>query len=62
MTDVSLDLSAVTFAKTAIGQPEIQNRSLGLTPLTRWVLVLVTDNVAAGSRRHSYRARTFRRF
>lgn len=62
MTDVSLDLSAVTFAKTAIGQPEIQNRSLGLTPLTRWVLVLVTDNAAAGSRRHSYRARTFRRF
>lgn len=62
MTDVSLDPSAATFAKTAIGQPEIQTRSLGLTPLTRRVLVLVTDNAAAGSWRHSRRARTFRRF
>jgi len=60
MTDVSLDLSAATFAKTVIGQQEIQTRLLGLTPLTR--RALVTDNAAAGSRRHSCRARTFRRF
>ncbi|OGA99698.1 MAG: hypothetical protein A3E79_10375 [Burkholderiales bacterium RIFCSPHIGHO2_12_FULL_61_11] len=41
MTDVSLDLSAATFAKTALGQQEIRTRSLGLPPLVRRVLVLV---------------------
>lgn len=41
MTDVSLDLSAATFAKTAIGQQEIRTRSLGLPPLARRLLVLV---------------------
>lgn len=41
MTDVSLDLTTATFTKTAVGQHEIQTRSLGLPPLTRRVLVLV---------------------
>lgn len=41
MNDVSLDLSAATFAKTAVGQQEIQTRSLSLPPLMRRVLVLV---------------------
>ncbi|MHB1249775.1 MAG: hypothetical protein ACYCZL_10335 [Polaromonas sp.] len=41
MNDVSPDLSAATFTKTAVGQQEIQTRSLGLPPLARRVLVLV---------------------
>lgn len=41
MTDVSLDLASATFAKTAAGVQEIQDRALGLPPLTRRVLVLV---------------------
>ncbi|MDO8717605.1 MAG: hypothetical protein Q7K20_01285 [Polaromonas sp.] len=41
MTDVSLDLAAATFAKTAAGIQEIQNRALGLQPMARRLLVLV---------------------
>lgn len=41
MPDVALDLSRVVFAKTAVGQQEIQTRSLGLGPLQRRLLVLV---------------------
>lgn len=41
MTDVSPDLAAATFAKTAAGIQEIQSRALGLPPMTRRLLVLV---------------------
>ncbi|MBT9476116.1 hypothetical protein [Polaromonas sp.] len=41
MTDLSPDLAAATFAKTAAGIQEIQNRALGLPPMTRRLLVLV---------------------
>lgn len=41
MNDVSLNLSTATFTKTAVGQQEIQTRSLGLPPLVRRVLVLI---------------------
>ena len=41
MPDVALDLSRVVFAKTAVGQQEIQTRSLGLGPLPRRLLVLI---------------------
>jgi len=37
----TLDLISVTFAKTELGQREIQSRSLGLAPLVRRLLVLV---------------------
>lgn len=40
MPDTS-DLSLTIFAKTALGQQEIQTRSLGLSPLVRRTLVLV---------------------
>ena len=35
------DLSLAAFAKTPLGQQEIQSRSLGLAPLVRRILVLV---------------------
>lgn len=41
MSTVSPDLSRTVFAKTAVGQQEIQSRSLGLAPLLRRVLVLI---------------------
>jgi len=41
MTDVSLDLAAAAFAKTAAGIQEIQDRALSLPLLTRRLLVLV---------------------
>ena len=37
----SPDLTTTIFAKTALGQQEIQTRSLGLSPLVRRTLVLV---------------------
>lgn len=37
----TIDLSTSVFAKTAVGQAEIQSRSLNLSPLVRRVLVLV---------------------
>lgn len=37
----SQDLTTAVFAKTALGQEEIQSRSLGLLPLVRRILVLV---------------------
>jgi len=40
MTD-AIDLNASVFAKTALGQQEIQSRALGLSPLVRRILVLV---------------------
>jgi hypothetical protein len=36
----SFDLSSAVFAKTELGQQEIQSRSLGLAPLVRRILVL----------------------
>ena len=36
----TLNLSSAVFAKTEIGQQEIQTRSLGLSPLVRRILVL----------------------
>ena len=41
MSDVVTDYSSIIFAKTAIGQHEIQTRSLSLPPLSRRVLVMV---------------------
>lgn len=37
----TIDLNTTVFAKTALGQQEIQDRSLGLSPLVRGTLVLV---------------------
>lgn len=37
----TLDLTTTIFAKTTLGQQEIQTRSLGLSPLVRRTLVLV---------------------
>jgi len=37
----TLDLTAAVFAKTPVGQQEIQSRSLGLSPLVRRILVLI---------------------
>lgn len=37
----TIDLITTVFAKTALGQQEIQDRSLGLSPLVRRTLVLV---------------------
>ena len=36
----TLDLPSAVFSKTALGQQEIQSRSLGLAPLVRRILVL----------------------
>lgn len=41
MTAAALDLLHAVFTKTAVGQQEIQSRSLGLGPLPRRLLVLV---------------------
>ncbi len=41
MADMSFDLNSSIFAKTPLGQQEIQSRSLGLAPLVRRVLVLI---------------------
>jgi hypothetical protein len=41
MPDAAPDLTRAVFAKTAVGQQEIQTRSLGLGPLPRRLLVLV---------------------
>ena len=41
MADISLDLTSSIFAKTPIGQQEIQSRALGLPPLVRRLLVLI---------------------
>jgi hypothetical protein len=41
MTDDDADLNTAVFAKTAIGQQEIQSRTLGLPPKVRSVLILV---------------------
>lgn len=41
MTAAALDLIRAVFAKTALGQQEIQSRALGLGPLPRRLLVLV---------------------
>jgi hypothetical protein len=44
----TLDMSSAVFAKTELGQQEIQTRSLGLSPLVRRILVL-TDGKKSGS-------------
>ena len=41
MSDISIDFHRAFFAKTAIGQQEMQNRALGLAPLVRRLLILV---------------------
>lgn len=41
MSAIAPDLSATIFAKTAIGQQEIQSRTLGLAPLVRRLLLLI---------------------
>ena len=41
MTDQTLDLNAVIFSKTLLGQQEIQSRSLGLSVLVRRILLLI---------------------
>jgi hypothetical protein len=41
MADMSFDVTSSIFAKTPIGQQEIQSRALGLPPLVRRLLVLV---------------------
>jgi hypothetical protein len=41
MTDQTLDLNTAIFAKTSLGQQEIQSRSLGLSALVRRILVLI---------------------
>lgn len=47
MPDTS-DLSSAVFAKTEIGQQEIQTRSLGLSPLVRRILVLADGKKSGG--------------
>lgn len=44
----TLDLSSAVFAKTEIGQQEIQTRSLGLAPLVRRILVLADGKKSGG--------------
>jgi len=44
----TLDLSSAVFAKTDIGQQEIQTRSLGLAPLVRRILVLADGKKSGG--------------
>jgi hypothetical protein len=44
----TFDLTTAVYAKTAVGQQEIQTRSLGLSPLVRRILVLV-DGKRSGS-------------
>ncbi|HMN92850.1 MAG TPA: hypothetical protein PKC60_06420 [Hydrogenophaga sp.] len=40
----TIDLISASFAKTEVGQREIQTRSLGLAPLVRRLLVLIDGN------------------
>ncbi len=44
----TLHLSSAVFAKTEIGQQEIQTRSLGLKPLVRRILVLADGKKSGG--------------
>jgi hypothetical protein len=44
----TFDLTTAVYAKTAVGQQEIQTRSLGLSPLVRRTLVLI-DGKRSGS-------------
>lgn len=44
----TLDLSTAVFAKTDLGQQEIQSRSLGLSPLVRRILVLADGKKSGG--------------
>ena len=44
----TLDLSSAVFAKTEIGQQEIQTRSLGLSPLVRRILVIADGKKSGG--------------
>lgn len=48
MTDQTIDLTTAIFAKTSLGQQEIQSRSLGLSVLVRRILVLI-DGKRSGS-------------
>ncbi|MDD2879458.1 MAG: hypothetical protein PHQ58_03400 [Rhodoferax sp.] len=41
MSDPLIDLSHALFAKTAVGQQEIQTRALRLSPITRRLLILI---------------------
>ena len=41
MSDTSIDFHRTIFAKTALGQQEIQTRALRLAPLTRRMLIMV---------------------
>ena len=41
MTEVTINLITAIYAKTAVGQQEVQSRKLGLTPLPRRLLILV---------------------
>ena len=47
MPDTS-DLSSAVFAKTEMGQQEIQTRSLGLSPLVHRILVLADGKKNGG--------------
>ena len=44
----TLDLSTAVFAKTELGQQEIQSRALGLSPLVRRILVLADGKKSGG--------------
>jgi len=44
----TLGMSSAVFAKTEIGQQEIQTRSLGLSPLVRRILVLADGKKSGG--------------
>ena len=44
----TLDLSSAIFAKTELGQQEIQSRALGLAPLVRRILVLADGKKSGG--------------
>lgn len=44
----TFDLTTAVYAKTAVGQQEIQTRSLGLSPLVRRILVVI-DGKRSGS-------------
>ena len=44
----TLDLTTAVFAKTELGQQEIQSRALGLAPLVRRILVLADGEKSGG--------------
>jgi len=48
MADISFDVTSSIFAKTALGQQEIQSRTLGLPPLVRRLLILVDGKRSGG--------------